>query len=87
MLSQMVGQDKFKEREFRKINDFSISIGTFCHQLLSNASRWKEGTTLVDVVTVVVKHLDEPDLLYPANSGKDFLISISFITFSLLQKY
>ncbi len=84
MSIQMVGQDKFKERESRKINNFSICIGTFCHQLLSNASRWREGTTLVDVVAAVVKHLDEPDLLYTANFGKDCFTSISFIAFSLL---
>jgi hypothetical protein len=50
-----------------------------------NASRWKERTTLVDVVKVVAKYLNEPDADYAVNFGKDFFISsfcIGFISFS-----
>ncbi|CAM4770070.1 unnamed protein product [Rotaria magnacalcarata] len=43
--------------------------GKFCHQLLNNASRWKAGTTLVEVVKTIVKHVDNPDPDYAAIYG------------------
>ena len=46
--------------------------GKFCHALLNNASRWKKGTTLVDVVKVLVKYMNEPDPDYAVNFGTDF---------------
>lgn len=49
-------------------------LGKFCHQLLNNASRWKKGTTLVDVVRVLVKYMNEPDPDYAVNFGRDFLL-------------
>jgi ubiquitin-protein ligase len=58
--------------ETHKKRFFLMYLGTFCHQLVSNSSRWKKGTTLVEVVQAVVKHLDEPDPLYAANFGKDY---------------
>lgn len=45
-------------------------LGTFCHHLLSRTARWKSGTTLVDVVKAIVRHLDEPDPDYAVNFGK-----------------
>ena len=45
-------------------------LGTFCHHLLSRSVRWKNGTTLVDVVKAIVRHLDEPDADYAVNFGK-----------------
>jgi len=48
-------------------------LGTFCHHLLTRTARWKKGTTLVDVVKAIVKHLDEPDPDYAVNFGKNFL--------------
>ncbi|UJR31839.1 hypothetical protein I4U23_019316 [Adineta vaga] len=43
--------------------------GTFCHQLLNNAARWCDRgfSTLAEVVSVIVKHIDEPDPLYAVN--------------------
>ncbi len=58
-----------------------LHIGTFCHTLLNNASRWKAYTTLVDIVKIVVKYINEPDPDYSINMGKQFLISIFYITF------
>ncbi|CAF3942985.1 unnamed protein product [Rotaria sp. Silwood1] len=40
------------------------SDGKFCYQLLNNASKWKNGTTLVEAVQTVVKHVDNPDADY-----------------------
>jgi hypothetical protein len=48
-----------------------IVLGTFCHHLLSRTARWKKGTTLVDIVKAIVKHLDEPDADYAVNFGKN----------------
>lgn len=61
-------------------------IGKFCHQLLNNASRWKKGTTLVDVVRVVVKYMNEPDADYAVNFGTDFCLShwFNFAHFSIV---
>ncbi|CAF1027423.1 unnamed protein product [Rotaria sordida] len=47
--------------------------GKFCYQLLNNASKWKEGTTLVEVVKTIVKHVDNPDADYAANYGKEYM--------------
>ncbi|CAF3319045.1 unnamed protein product [Rotaria socialis] len=49
--------------------------GKFCHQLLNNASRWKAGTTLVEVVKTIVKHIDNPDPDYAAiyDIGKEYM--------------
>ncbi|UJR31838.1 hypothetical protein I4U23_019315 [Adineta vaga] len=43
--------------------------GTFCHQLLNNAARWSNRgfSTLEEVVSVIVKHIDEPDPVYAIN--------------------
>jgi len=41
------------------------------------------GTTLVDVVKVIVKYLNEPDPDYADNYGKDFFISSFSIGFFL----
>ncbi|CAF0914912.1 unnamed protein product [Adineta steineri] len=53
------------------------SDGTFCHQLLSNASRWKQNrtATLADVIKAIAKHIDEPDPDYSINFdiGKEFM--------------
>ena len=57
----------------------SINLGKFCHNLLNNASRWKQGTTLVEVIKAVVKHLDEPDPDYAITYGKNICILIFFI--------
>jgi hypothetical protein len=40
-------------------------------------SRWKEGTTLVEVIKAIVNHLDEPDPDYAVNFGKDFVYQYS----------
>jgi ubiquitin-protein ligase len=42
---------------------------------LNNASRWKQGTTLVDVIKVIVKYLNEPDPDYAVNfeMGKEYV--------------
>ena len=49
-----------------------LCTGTFCHQLISHRSRWRPGTTLVEVVEAVVKHLDEPDPDYAINYGEKY---------------
>jgi hypothetical protein len=48
---------------------------------LNNASRWKQGTTLVDVIKVIVKYLNEPDPDYAVNFGKELIISITYLVF------
>ena len=47
-------------------------LGTFCSHLLSNASRWKQNreTTLEDLMKLIAKLLDEPDLDYAISYGK-----------------
>ena len=61
---------------------YSFILGTFCHHLLARTARWKQGTTLVDVVKAIVKHIDEPDPDYAVNYGKVFH---SFQLFSLFS--
>ncbi|CAF0767763.1 unnamed protein product [Adineta steineri] len=45
--------------------------GTFCHHLLSNSSKWKlnRAATLVDVIKVIIKFIDEPDPDYAVKYG------------------
>ncbi|CAF2738780.1 unnamed protein product [Rotaria sp. Silwood2] len=45
--------------------------GKFCHPLLTKTTRWKHGTTLIDVVKAVVEHIDNPDIDYSVNAGLD----------------
>ncbi len=54
----------------------------FSHQLLSNGSKWRMGTTLVDLVKVIVRYLNEPDPDYAVNFGKDFMISMFYVVFT-----
>lgn len=69
---------------------FSIRIfrilGTFCHHLLTRTSRWKQSTTLVEVVKAIINHIDEPDPDYAVNFGKEptkenFLFDYSVLFF------
>jgi len=81
----MVNQDYFKEIDHNSTLFFYI--GKFCHQLLNNASRWRTGTTLVDVVKVIVKYLNEPDPDYAVDFSKEFIISIFYIVFFSMCRY
>ncbi|CAF4195505.1 unnamed protein product, partial [Adineta steineri] len=49
--------------------------GKFCHALLLKTSRWKPGTKLVEVVRVIVEHIDNPDIDYSINPeiGREYL--------------
>ncbi|CAF1173176.1 unnamed protein product [Rotaria sordida] len=49
--------------------------GKFCHPLLTKATRWKSGTTLIDVVKAIVEHIDNPDIDYSVNLdiGKEYM--------------
>ncbi|CAF1174727.1 unnamed protein product [Adineta steineri] len=49
--------------------------GKFCHALLLKTSRWKPETKLVDVVRVIVDHIDNPDIDYSINPeiGREYL--------------
>lgn len=67
---------KISRLEYRQ-KIFSCIVGTFCHHLLTRTARWKKGTTLVDVVKAIVKHIDEPDPDYAITFGKT-LFSFEF---------
>ncbi|CAF3695332.1 unnamed protein product [Rotaria sp. Silwood1] len=49
--------------------------GKFCHPLLTKTTRWKHGTTLIDVVKAVVEHIDNPDIDYSVNAdiGREYM--------------
>ncbi|CAF3041776.1 unnamed protein product [Rotaria sp. Silwood2] len=49
--------------------------GKFCHPLLTKTTRWKHGTTLIDVVKAVVEHIDNPNIDYSVNLdiGKEYM--------------
>jgi hypothetical protein len=59
----------------------------FSHQLLSNASRWRITTTLVEVVKVIVKYLNEPDPDYAVDFSKEFRIFIFYIGFFSMCRF
>lgn len=42
-------------------------------------ARWKNGTTLVEVVQAIVEHIDNPDIDYSINHGQFFLFEKLFL--------
>ncbi|CAF1107567.1 unnamed protein product [Adineta steineri] len=43
--------------------------GKFCNDLLVQTAKWKPTTSLIDVVKIVVKHVDEPDVDNPVRAA------------------
>lgn len=74
---------QFQDRNFQYKKFFSF-LGKFCHEILNNQDRWKKWTTLVDVIKIVAKHVNNPDPEYAVSYGKQtFKCKFFYIIFFL----
>lgn len=53
-----------------------IFKGEFCHELLKKTAKWTNRTPLVDVITAVTKHIDEPDIEFSLSFGTFFILHL-----------
>lgn len=44
--------------------------GEFCNEMIKKTAKWRNGSSLVDVVSAVTEHIDHPNIDHAMSLGK-----------------